>query len=139
MTHVSKRKVKPAVVDKITRQFAAVIARADNKARADDLVGSLFTKAERAMLAKRLAAIVMLEYGYSFDDVENTLKVSSRTVARIWRDKKNGKYTPIERICRKKLTVGQSQDSFLEFVEILLQAGLPPRGRGRWKWLYETK
>lgn len=136
MTNVSKRKLKPRVLQKIKKQFVRVIALAKNQEQAHDLATSLLTEAEQLMLAKRLAVVVMLEYGYTFRDIEKTLRVSSTTVATILDKKQEGLYAPIETQCKQYRSRRSSNDSFLDFLEVLLQAGMPPQGKGRWKHVF---
>ena len=85
------------------------------------VLGQLFTKTEKLMLAKRLAIIFMLDQKESTYAISNILKVSQSTVARISLKQENGEYGDIIEEMRK-------QSSFWA----QLQKIIPPRvGRNR--------
>ena len=144
MTNVSKRKLDAAVVDMLSRQLLEIVAAANTKQRAYSLVMDLLTSAERTMLAKRLAIIIMLDHGSRFEQIENTLKVSPTTVARVWKEQKEGKYDSIVGFCTrgaKRRSVRRTTESkpLADVIEVLLQAGLPPQGKGRWKHVFRDE
>ena len=95
------------------------------------LLDDLLTPTEKIMMTKRLAIIFMLNEGYSFRAIEKSLKVTLQTVTRFWKMKKRGKFKYLE-----KMEIKSS--SFWKDLEKFLQAGLPPRGKGRWKHVFET-
>lgn len=96
-------------------------------------LGDLLSSTERVMLAKRLAVILMLFNSYPFTAIERTLKVSPSTVVRLWKRMKKGDFKNIRDI----IMDAKKKGGFFDDLEILLQAGMPPRGRGRWKWFYD--
>lgn len=128
MTNVSKRKLQQVVLNAVTEHLFAYIAKSHTKRKAQVLVEELFTDAERLMFAKRLAIVIMLEQGVRFVDIQATLKVSPTTVTRVWKDKKRGGYRSVIAHCRHS-----DFSAVLDLLEKILQAGLPPRGRGRWR------
>jgi len=136
VTHISKRTPKKQVVKELSEQFLTFIMEANTARQAHSLVMELMTNSERIMLAKRLAIVVMLEYGYTFEQIERTLKVSSSTVTLIWRKKRARTFPSIETYCRRHKAL--DADAVIGFIEKLLQAGLPPRGRGRWKHVLKS-
>lgn len=135
MTNVSKRKLKKDIYFKIHDRFADFIIKLQDQKSSEAFLYKLLTKAERIMLAKRLAIVFMLTNNYSFLHIERVLKVSPPTIVRQWKRLKSGALDYIKAEFLKE----KNQGSFLDFLEALLQAGLPPRGRGRWGWFYEMK
>ena len=61
---------------------------------------AMLTPTERIMLSKRFAIIYMLAKGYSFSAIQETLRVSPSTVARIWEAIQKGKYVEMVRRVR---------------------------------------
>ena len=135
MTNVSKRKVKKTIYKKINDRFTNFIAMLGDKKSSRSFVNEVLTKSERIMLAKRLAIIFMLINNYSFKEIEKRLKVSPATVSSQWKRLRSGEIDYIKTAVMK----GKNKRTFLDDLEILLQMGFPPRGRGRWRWFYEMK
>jgi hypothetical protein len=135
MTNVSKQKLDPKTMAELEKQFSGLFARAPKGARGD-LYISLFTPAERIMFIKRLAIILLLSRKCPTYTIVKTLKVSDATVRSTLMHLEQGHYDDLIGAMHSKSFDIQG---FLRVVEIILQAGLPPRGRGRWKWLYEME
>ena len=133
MPHISGHVPEKKIQDKI---FTALISHLTAKGSSKDrqkFAFELLTHTERIMLAKRLAIICMLGEGYSFEDIQETLRVSPSTVGRIWEGMQKGNYKQISKI----VTKGLSAD-ILDFIEKVLS--LPrPRHAPRWKFLNEIK
>jgi len=55
------------------------------------------------MLSKRLAIIYMLAKGYTFDSIQETLRVSPATIAKTWKGIERGKYAEIMKRLGKKI------------------------------------
>lgn len=64
-------------------QLARAVASMKSSTEAAQLMTDLFTEAELAMVAKRLAIADLLIEGASYQDIRNGLKVSYGTIARI--------------------------------------------------------
>ena len=79
--------------------------------------------------------LVMLERGYSYSEVEDTLKVSNVTIAKIERKRKKGDFGYLAGVVKRAcVSVKEKQEGDIwDLLETILQAGMPPRGRGRWK------
>ncbi|QQG46517.1 MAG: hypothetical protein HYY55_01580 [Candidatus Niyogibacteria bacterium] len=133
MPHISKRKLKKKAFLKMNDRFYAVMASLKDKNFGRLFFGDLLSSTERIMLAKRLAVILMLFNKYPFTVVEKTLKVSPSTVGRLWKGMRGGDFDNIKAI----IVDAKKKRGFIDDLEILLSAGLPPRGRGRWKWFYD--
>lgn len=99
--------------------------------RGKTILPTLLTKTERVMLAKRLAAIIMIENEYSSYEIWKKLKVSTSTIKRYELAMDAGVYDPILKVVRKS----KNKLSFLELIELIAAAGLPsiagPRGQRR--------
>lgn len=138
MPHLSKRKIKAEIAETLSDQLLSFLVAARTKGDARVLAEELLTQTERLMLAKRLAVVVMLTRGYSFEQIEEALVVGPQMIARIWKEMKDGRYQKIVRYARD-YTAHFKQVSFWSTLEKALAMGLPPRaGRGRWKFLNKS-
>jgi uncharacterized protein YerC len=131
MPHVSKHRVKKNIFKKIQLSLIDVFMVAGSKYDTARLIGDLLTPTEKIMLAKRIAIILMLNEGYSFKAIERTLKITPATVLRFWKMKKKGKFNYLT---EKKI----KESDFWKDLEKFLEAGLPPRGKGRWKHVFDA-
>jgi len=134
MANISKRQLKRKVFEHINRQLLSQLTRYRTKKQARIFTEELLTKTEQVMLAKRLMTLVMLERGYSFSIIERVLKVTSKTVVKLQGERRRGLHS------RLLAQYARRRDSarILDVVEVLLQAGLPPRGKGRWKDVFKV-
>jgi len=132
MPHVSQKRVKKQVFNRMSNEFVNAIASMKNSSEVRGFLNELLTPTERVMLAKRLAVILMLKKKYSFLMIRHILKVSPSTVARFW---KIIKMKPFQFLSREILRK-EKQKKFWEELERLSRLGLPPRGRGRWANVY---
>ncbi len=129
MTNVSKNKLPDQELAKLFTQFEKVIANLENKT-ASPFLTELLGSEEKIMLAKRLCAVVMYIEGNSSYQVWQLLHISPSTANKIRLGYELGNYQRIENILKANKT------NYLELwvtLETILQAGLPPRGKGRWK------
>src|SRR5690606_17399464 len=83
------------------------------EAEVKDFLSELLGSEEQIMLAKRLAAIVLITEGYSFYKVSRLLKISSATADKIGFKLKRGDYDHILRV------VGKSRKSYFDFLNTL--------------------
>lgn len=118
-------------MDDLLVQLAKVL-HDSKKSEGSAFLTALLTEEEQIMLAKRIAVVSMLHSKLSAYRIIQVLKMSSSTVMRMKRDFELGRYEPIVRVFgSSKMT----QEKILKILELILGAGLPPRGKGRWKWL----
>ena len=134
MANISKRQLKRKVFEHINRQLLSQLTRYRTKKQARIFTEELLTKTEQVMLAKRLMTLVMLERGYSFSIIERVLKVTSKTVAKLQGERRRGLHSRL----LAQYTRRRNSARILDVVEVLLQAGLPPRGKGRWKDVFKV-
>ncbi len=131
MSRVSSHKLHKSVEDDLLLHLAKVLART-HKTNGSEFLRTLFTPEERMMLAKRIAVVSMFRDGLSTYRIMQVLKMSSSTIMRMKHDYDIGKYETL------KNTLGKSKKEREEFwrtLEIILRAGMPPRGKGRWGML----
>ncbi|HBT81612.1 TPA: hypothetical protein DEB04_02750 [Candidatus Giovannonibacteria bacterium] len=133
MPHVSRKRVKKDIFKRMSNEFIENIASLKNSSEIRGFLNELLTPTERIMLAKRMAAILMLKKGIPFRIVIRTLKLSPSTVSRFWKLTKIKDFQFVSKLSRKK----QERKKFWDELEILLRAGMPPRGRGRWANVYK--
>lgn len=117
MVYVSKRKVDPKIESVLSDQLLSFIAAAKTKREAAVIVSELLTETEQTMLSKRLAVVVMLERGYSFREIERSLKVTPQTVTRLWRKRKQDAFQKICRYARNYTSHFKRGDRFLQVLE----------------------
>lgn len=132
MTNISKQKMPKEDLDKIYIQLHNITGKL-NKNSSPLFFNDLLGPEEQIMLTKRLAAVVMYIEGNSSYRVWQLLKMSPSTAEHIRFDYQNGRYNNIEKIITKD-TVEYEQ--FWRTLDVVLRAGMPPRGRGRWKSLF---
>ena len=129
MTHVSKQQLTVDHLNQLFVQLNVVIGRLD-KSNSTIFLDEFLGVEEKIMLAKRLATIVMCFEKNSSYRISQLLYMSPSTTERIKLNYEMGKYDGIEKI----LTNNKKEyKQFWRILELVLQAGMPPRGRGRWK------
>ena len=135
MPHVSQKRVKRKTAKLLEERFVRFILGLKNSKQGELLLKEILTPTERTMLAKRVSIIYMLERGYSFYRIQKILKVSTSTILRFWKQKQSGAFVHTLQSFKKE----QEAKKFWGTLETFLRAGMPPRGRGRWRWFYEMK
>lgn len=130
MTRISKKKLEEIVRQSISDQLLMSIVHARTRREAEALLTELLGTSERTMLAKRFAIVAMLVRGYSAPQIEEMLKVSPDTVGRVWRDIRTGRYPSVIRYAKNNPKKFEGE-SFSDLLTKFLEAGLPPRGRGK--------
>lgn len=83
MPQVSKRQLPNDVKERMFDVFFESIAKISNPNDVKKFFLSLLGPVEQTMLAKRLAIAVLLQKGYSYETIKDTLKVSAETIARV--------------------------------------------------------
>ncbi len=134
MTHVSKKALPDEKQEELFEQLNKIVSRLD-KSSTPEFLDELLGTEEKIMLAKRLAAIILYIEGNSSYRVWTLLKISPSTADRIRLNFQIGKYKAIQKFVTENKT---EYARILKTLETILQAGLPPRGRGRWKRTLEN-
>jgi uncharacterized protein YerC len=127
MPHVSSKLLTTKIRKDIDGQLIKVVAKHTNV-----VCSELLTSTERIMLAKRLAIILMLDQGLSYYRIHKILAVSVSTIKRLHGAQLSGYFNALRVVHQTK----RKREEFLTFLETVLQMGLSPRGRGRWRKLF---
>src|SRR3989344_4320013 len=136
MVRLSSRQIKRKVLMVIMDQLIISFLRAKTRKDAEKILKALLSEPERIMIAKRLAIALLLEKKCRFSIIKKTLKVSQSTIARIRNDGKQERLS----LALRRFSESKEEDKqgFLDALETLLRAGMPPiAGRGRWRYLDE--
>ncbi|MBI4033118.1 MAG: hypothetical protein HY377_01185 [Candidatus Blackburnbacteria bacterium] len=80
MTKVSKKVLDKDIEERMFEIFWEGVAGIKSPQEARKFLNSLISDIEHTMLAKRLGIALMLTKGFSYQEIENTLKVSSATI-----------------------------------------------------------
>ena len=106
MPHVSRRRLKKDIYNRVHEDFAELLVEICKEGNRDAFVQELLTRTERLMLGKRLATVLMLMKGYSAYRVDRTLKLTAQTVRRFNRNLRKGRYAMLvenlDRIMHKR-------------------------------------
>ena len=132
MPQISKQKIPEKILLAISDQLISELARRKGT-ETKHFFENVFTETERIMFAKRFAIIIMLHQGFQWETIQETLKVSPSTVNRLWREYKEGNFDALLTTIHRSKKKHESQKTILDFIETIVQAGMPVQGRGRWK------
>ena len=128
MPHISPRKLDKETVDKIFRKLISVLEQAQSKKKFTSVLDELLTDTEKIMLAKRLAAVLLLFGDTPQHRITESLILSPTTVSKISLKIELGKYDSIKSISTKE------KADLEKIIWLLLTAGgiLPPRSGGKY-------
>lgn len=129
MTNVSKKFLSEKDLVGLFKQMDKIIAKL-NINTSSHFLSELLGPEERIMIAKRLAAVAMYAEGNTSYRVWQLLHMSPTTAERIRCDYEMGRYLQTVNFMKKHK---QDYEEFWEVLDVILRAGMPPRGRGRWK------
>jgi uncharacterized protein YerC len=131
MAHLSKNQLDAEHLESLFIQLSAVVTKlCESGSR--DFFSEFFGREEKIMFAKRLAVIVMCMEGNTSYTIAKFLKMSPSTTNRIRRKYKLGHYEQIKLILTNKRS---EYKEFWRILEVILSAGLPPTGKGKWSTL----
>lgn len=134
MPHISTKKLANDVVLDISDRLLLFVVNARDKRTSAACLRALLSATERLMLAKRLAAVMMLAEGVAPFRVHRLLRLSTSTVARFQEDITCGRFDFVTAQTHKS----SRRKQFWKDLETLLAIGMPPIvGRGRWRFLHE--
>ena len=133
MPHLSKEKIDDTAYKQLFVELQKVVAQATQK-NVQFVLSGLLTPTEQVMLTKRLAAAMLYKKGCSQYEVWQLLKISPSTASRLQRSYKMGDYDQLLKVVHSHASV-----NLLDMLEVVLSAGLPPRGKGRWKSVLNAK
>ncbi|MCA9363473.1 hypothetical protein KC851_04085 [Candidatus Kaiserbacteria bacterium] len=132
MARISKQKLNDKVAKEIWQQLKETVGRLSGDQSGPFLEG-LLGKNEQIMLAKRLAAIVLIHEGHSDYAIAHTLKISSATAGKLRANYQSEQYKKvISGIKKNKADYAAFVDDLIDIIHL----GLPRyAGPGRWKLL----
>ncbi len=134
MTNVSKRSLPKEEFVRLDNAFNSLVAQLDAES-SSIFFNALLGAEEKVMLVKRLAAVALYVEGNSSYRVAQALDISPSTAERIRLDFDDGRYSGIEKLFKQNRT---GYLNIWKVLETVLQAGMPPQGRGRWKSVFGT-
>lgn len=130
MSQVSRRFLDKRLESYLYGNFIRTIANLKDSKEIDDFIGDLLSPIEKTMLIKRLAIALMLTKGYTYEQIDDTLKVSSPTIKNISFALKFGKKNGYSKVI-KEIINSQMKEEFFDKIEELLLSISP-------KKLYES-
>lgn len=80
---VSKQKLNKTIEKQIYSILYQLMSDINSPEEAEILLQDLLSDTERQVIAKRLAIAIFLDKGRSYENIKNTLKVSSATIASV--------------------------------------------------------
>ena len=83
MTPVSRYKLEPENEAKVLEVFLSELSRITNNVELRSLISLLLSESEKIMLAKRMAAYVMVEQNIADTHISQSLHLTRITVARL--------------------------------------------------------
>ncbi|MBI2074656.1 MAG: hypothetical protein HYT83_02325 [Candidatus Levybacteria bacterium] len=126
MTKVSKRILNKTLENYIFELFIQTIANLKDKNEIQNFIKDLLSPPEQIMLVKRLAIAILLQKGYTYTQIDNTLKVSRTTIMNVsyWLKHGNSGYN---KAVEKVMQNVRKEEFFDAIEEILLQLTPPKR------------
>ncbi len=129
MTNISKKLLAEKDLAGLFTQMDKFIAKLDTTG-SSYFLAEILGPEERIMIAKRLAAVAMYAENNTPYRVWQLLNLSPTTAERIHSDFEVGRYKRTVALMKKSK---KDYEEFWKVLEVILSAGMPPRGRGRWK------
>src|SRR3989344_3393803 len=128
MTKLSKRFLNKELEKHIFELFIKTIIDLKSPGETQVFIEDLLSPTERIMITKRLAIAVLLTKGYTYDDIDETLKVSRATIMNVSLWLKNGKngYRKVV----NKILESQKREYLIDKVEEILLKLSPPKRYG---------
>ncbi len=133
MARVSKRKLAPQLEKRCFTLFWDYLANLRDSNAIKEFLESLLSYPEQVMLSKRLAIVLLLARGYSYNDIDKHLKVSKATAASIHRRILIG--SPGFTNAARRILTKERRAAWWDELEKLLLKLSPPAayGSGRWQ------
>lgn len=137
MARISKRKLDPQLEERCFTIFWQHVADLKTPHLTREFLQSLLSYPEQLMLAKRLAIAVLLYRGYTYSQIDRTLKVSKATVASVHKQIMLDS-SGYKKAARMILERRQADAVWDGLEEILLKLSLPKAyGSAKWQAKHE--
>lgn len=137
MGRVSKRPVDPEVSSRMYEVFRNYLAGVKNAQEVEEFFTSLLSVTEQITLAKRLAIAVLLSKGYTYDQINQVLKVSTSTITSVQRQLMSGA-SGYKKAVNKILSEENKELLSLNIEEFILGVSLP-KSKGSYAWERKSK
>jgi TrpR-related protein YerC/YecD len=124
MGRVSKRILNKDLEGKLFQLFIDTILNLKNKTDVSNFMEDLLSPVEKLMLVKRLAIAILLTKKYTYQEIDEKLKVSRPTIMTVSNALKirgDGYRKAIERVIKKQ----NKENVFLNIEELLLKLSGP--------------
>lgn len=129
MARVSEKKVDEKLMRSFFDRLTDVIVRIGSPKSGRSFLYEFFGPAERTMIVKRFAVILLLSRDVPWHLIEKKLGVSASTTQRLAKRLDRGGYEFLAKITKDPSVSSELLRAYRKI--------LPPRGRGRWRRLYE--
>lgn len=126
MTQVSKRMLDKELSERIFEFFIKIVSDLKNPKDVESFIKDILSPTEKIMLSKRLAIAVLLSKGYTYENIDNILKVSSPTIMTVSYFLKNGD-GGYQKAVNKIFNMEKKEELVDKIEEILLQLSGPKR------------
>jgi uncharacterized protein YerC len=136
MPRISRRYLNQDIETHLCDILWEYFARLRSHDSVKESIDSLLSETEKIMIAKRLAIAVLLSRGYTFDIIDDKLKVSKATIAGVHHQITSGAsgyrkaVEEVERMCKLEA----SNDSIEEFLLKLI----PPSAVGSSRYMIKS-
>src|SRR3972149_1443291 len=125
MTKVSRRILNRDLENYIFKIFIKTISKLKEAKQIQNFLDDLLSPTEKIMLIKRLAIAVMLSKGYTYDEIDHTLKVSRPTIMNVSYFLKHGQKGGYQKAVEDILKDQRKEALFDKINELLLTLSPP--------------
>lgn len=115
MTKVSRRLLNKNLENYIFELFIRTVVDLKDATQVNDFLEDLLSPTEKIMLIKRLAIAILLTKGYTYDEIDDTIKVSRPTIMTVSYFLKNGK-GGYQKVVRKIMN-NQKEEAIWDTIE----------------------
>jgi uncharacterized protein YerC len=129
MPKVSKIKLDKDIEVAIFKQFWSSVAKINDASKASDFFSDLLTQSEELMLAKRLAAAILLIRGKSPTEIKNSIHLTYTTIGSVASWVKNAK--PKTKSILKEFSEEKDWEVIIDKIEFIIDK-IPPRYGSDW-------
>lgn len=125
MAQVSRRVLDKGLEERIAKMFIKTLKDLKEETEIENFLWDLLSPTERIMLIKRLAIAIMLTKSYTYEAIDQVLKVSSPTIMNVASYLKHSPKGGYQRIVKKILNDEKREELFDKLEEILLSLSPP--------------
>ncbi|MBI2599217.1 hypothetical protein HYW40_03290, partial [Candidatus Curtissbacteria bacterium] len=117
MPLVSKRKLSKNIEERMFETLWEAISKLNSKQDIQSFLADLLSPVEIQMIAKRMAIAALLARGYGYESIQDIIKVSDATVAKVSRALNNN---PGYKIAINKIARSEATQEFWHDIENLV-------------------